>query len=205
VQLTLKDKKRLWKDVVNSTAEWIEPGLFFILLNRCYLDSLEGGKALIVAATETFQRMIEKNTLKALKAGFQEEKSPVLEIQVMTRPRRIIESGQNNLLSTDDTADAKKTALKELHEAYGDIMGIVDNHPVFKKACLPLVQGGWGIFPQLLTNACKDYGVITILYGLRYVSSRPGVKNPRAYFFDRLKRGEFGDKLVIGAELLGTY
>ena len=36
-------------------------------------------------------------------------------------------------------------------------MGIVDNHPVFTDATKPIVQGGWGIFPEILTNVTETH------------------------------------------------
>jgi len=97
----------------------------------------------------------------------------------------------------------KNEDLGTLHARYGDIMGIVDNHPVFVQACKPLTEGGWGIFNKELTNACKDYGADIVLKGLRDVANRPSVDRPRSYFFKNLRTGVYGHKLAVPASPIG--
>ncbi len=99
--------------------------------------------------------------------------------------------------------DWKNEDLGALHTRYGDIMGIVDNHPVFVQACKPLTEGGWGIFNKELTNACKDYGADIVLKGLRDVANRPSVARPRSYFFKNLRTGVYGHKLAVPASPIG--
>jgi hypothetical protein len=82
-------------------------------------------------------------------------------------------------------------------------MGIVDNHPVFVQAAKPLTEGGWGIFNKELTLACKEYGVLTVLKGLRDVANKPHVSRPRAYFYKNLKAGTYGHRLATSANILG--
>jgi len=102
-----------------------------------------------------------------------------------------------------DTIQWASPELGALHAQYGDIMGIVDHHPVFVQATKPLIQGGWGIFNKELTNLCKDYGVLTVLKGLRDVASKPHVDRPRAYFLKNLKAGVYGHRLATSANILG--
>jgi len=97
----------------------------------------------------------------------------------------------------------KNAELGALHAQYGDIMGIVDNHPVFVQASKEFIKGGWGIFRKELTNLCKDYGADVVLKGLRDVANRPSAERPRAYFLRNLKAGVYGHKLAVGANIVG--
>lgn len=99
-----------------------------------------------------------------------------------------LETQSNVTVTNSEPGDEDEATL---FQKYKDIMGIVDNHPVFRKATLQVEKGGWGIFPQILTNKCKEYGVMAVLNGIRYVANKPSVKNPRAFFLHALEKGQF--------------
>ena len=198
------DKQRLWQHITETLSESIDPGLFFMLRQDAYLDSLELGKAVIAVRTESLQVICEKKLARSLQKVFAETLNRPVTLSIVLGGPRIIEKRSNQAFAGQDTSTPESSAELALpHRQYGDIMGIVDNHPVFRQASLPLTQGGWGIFPQVLTNACKDYGVLTILDGLRDTASRTQVRNPRAFFLSALKRGDYGYKLARGASIIG--
>lgn len=215
--LSIPDKKALWKEIVYETSERIDDGLFQILLNQCYLDNLERGYARIMVRNAALQRMVEQKAVKALEKAFAETLRQPVQLRILVGHPRMFERssftpGFASIASTTPLLpepgsitgqDPQEAERVSLHERYGDIMGIVDNHPTFRKAGLPIEQGGWGIFPQLLTNACKEYGVMAVLNGLRVTGSQPDTKNPRGRFFDALREGQFGHKLAIAASVVG--
>lgn len=84
-----------------------------------------------------------------------------------------------------------------LLERYGDIMGVVDNHPAFQMATKPLREGGWGLYPQALTNACKTQseqgdistGVAKVLQALRFTANYRAARNKASFFWAVLRNG----------------
>ncbi len=84
-----------------------------------------------------------------------------------------------------------------LFDRYGDVMGVVDQHPAFRKATTPIDQGGWGLFPQALTNACKQHstdgdlgtGVLKVLEAIRYTANYRAARNKAAFFWAVLRNG----------------
>jgi hypothetical protein len=198
------DKKGFWHDVVDGLSDRLDSGFYFMLRNNAYIDRLERGEATISVGSESMQRLCERKYSRMIAKALSEEMDQTVSILFVYGPSRIIEKPLKELVARDseDTV-SEEIALAMLHEQYSDIMSIVDNHPVFRKASLPLTAGGWGIFPQILTNACKDYGVLNVLAGLRDIASRPNIRNPRGYFLMALERGDFGGKLAKGAKILG--
>ncbi len=202
--LTLPDKQALWQHVIDELAETIDPGLYFMLRKDAYLDSLEFGKAVVSVCTESLKTICEQKLTRVLQKTLSQATNRPVSISIVLGQSRIIEkAAQKPTLGPDIVNSSRDVELALLHQKYGDIMGIVDNHPVFRQATLPLAKGGWGLFPQVLTNACKDYGVLTILDGLRDTANRPNVRHPRAFFLAALKRGDYGYKLARGAAILG--
>lgn len=202
--MSLPDKKQLWQDITEALAESIDPGLFFMLQQNAYLDSLEFGKAVIAVRTLSLQMICEKKLARKLENTFAKVIGRPVNVSIVLGQSRIIEKNSNQKFTgLGKDLPEREAELTLLHRQYGDIMGIVDNHPVFRKASLPLTQGGWGLFPQVLTNACKDYGVLTILDGLRDTANRPNVRNPRAFFLSALMRGDYGYRLATGASIIG--
>jgi hypothetical protein len=197
------DKKLLWKMAVDLLEAELGPALFHMLRDGCYLDSVEDGVAIVAAETEHMRDFYRKRSAQPLKEAFSKLlKRPVTVKFAVGHPRIIENKPKSPPSSQQSHPQTNDAELALLHERYGDIMGIVDHHPVFKKASMPVDKGGWGIFPQLLTNACKDYGVMPVLNGLRFVANRPSVVNPRAFFFTALRKGQFGHRLAVGAKIL---
>ena len=198
------DKKGFWHDVVDALSDKMDSGFYFMLRNNAYLDRLERGEAIISVGSESMQRLCERKYAKMIAKAFSEEMNQAISVSFVYGPSRIIEKPREELVPRDNKDRVSdELALAMLHDQYGDIMSIVDNHPVFRQASLPLTANGWGIFPQILTNACKDYGVLNVLSGLRKIASSPGIRNPRGYFLAALERGDFGGTLARGAQILG--
>jgi hypothetical protein len=96
---------------------------------------------------------------------------------------------------------AQKSALtpeaEMLFERYGDVMGIVDNHPTFRKATAPIAEGGWGVYPQALTRACKEHsidgdlgtGVLKVLEAIRYTANYRAARNKASFLWAVLRNG----------------
>lgn len=198
------DKKALWKEAVEAIEATISPGLFQLLLNQCYLDSVEDGVAIVMTDSEFMQGMVQRKAVRQLRFAFGEIMGREVKVRTAVGHPRIFESKQNQPISIQSTGgNPPQDELAILHDKYGDIMGIVDDHPVFKKASIKADKGGWGIWPQLLTNACKDFGVIETLTALRYIANKPNIRNPRGYFIDMRDTGRIGNRLAKSASVIG--
>lgn len=196
------DKVHVWNRALRLLAEEVDFGTLTMLQDNAYLDSLEDGNALVGCKSwawlETFER-------KRLGGKLENALAEVCQISISLRfvhgRPRIIEKPLPAMYSTLKPMDDSEVA--SLHAQYGDIISIVDNHPVFVMAQTPINKGGWGIFKKILTRHCKDYGVQAVLDGLRDVASKPNVGRPRAYFLKELERGRWGHKLVITPSITG--
>lgn len=196
------DKKVIWGNITAIVEEAVGSGVFHILVSNCYLESLEHGVATVAVSSQFFMNTIQRKALHKIEVAFMEHLNRSVKVKLALGHSRLFEHPAPELSDVPEE-ERENTELAMLHERYGDIMGIVDNHPVFKKATRPVEKGGWGIFPQLLTNACKDYGVMAILNGLRFIANRPSAINPRALFFTALKKGQFGRKLTSSVSMVG--
>lgn len=196
------DKVKIWNRALRLLAEEVDFGMLTLVQKNAYLDSLEDGVALIGCKSftlmETFQR---KQLYRKLEPILSELCQTEVVVQYAQGRPRIIEKPHPEMLNILMPIDDDELAA--LHAQYGDIMGIVDNHPVFVKAHTPIKNAGWGIFKKLLTKHCTDYGVMAVLTGLREVASKPKVKKPRAYFLKELQRGRWGHKLVVTPSIVG--
>jgi hypothetical protein len=84
-----------------------------------------------------------------------------------------------------------------LFERYGDVMGVVDKHPTFRKVTLPVAEGGWGVYPQALTRACKEHsvdgdlgtGVLKVLEAIRYTANYRAARNKASFLWAVLRNG----------------
>jgi hypothetical protein len=198
------DKKGFWLDVVDDLADQLDAGFYFMLRNNAYLDRIERGEATVAVGSESLKRLCERKYARAIARALSEAMDQVIAVSFVHGPARIIEKPRNDAAIRDyKQQDADDMELAMLHDQYGDIMSIVDNHPLFRKASLPLTAEGWGIFPQILTNACKDYGVLNVLTALRSIASRTNIRNPRGYFLRGLERGDYGGKLAKSANNVG--
>jgi hypothetical protein len=120
--------------------------------------------------------------------------------QETKRPRACLASTITQA-ALNESYKAKKTVsgngAEMLFERYGDVMGVVDRHPTFRKVTLPVAEGGWGVYPQALTNACKQYsvdgdlgtGVLTVLEAIRYTANYPAARNKAAFLWAVLRNG----------------
>lgn len=203
--ITFPNKVALWKDACYLIQEERSDIAFFIQDNA-YLDSLEGNLAIVGVKTwtllETFER---RRVTPLLEKALSELTEKTIRVKLAHGRPRICEPQASKPPAKPKNIHFrwKNEELGALHAQYGDIISIVDNHPVFVQACKPLTEGGWGIFNKELTNACKDYGADVVLAGLRDVANRPGAERPRSYFFKKLRAGVYGHKLAVTADPTG--
>ena len=64
-----------------------------------------------------------------------------------------------------------------------DIIDFVNTNPVCKVAI------NWGVYPQALTNAVKQYGPDRVVTSIRFTAAYPAAKNKAAFFFSVLRNG----------------
>lgn len=201
-QTQVWDKVKTWKLVLALVAEELDFGLLSLIQNNAYLDSLEGTIAKIGCKSYTMMEILQRKRVR-------EKLEPIFSaicgfdviVQFVQGRPRIIPKPSSTPSSVFEPQPGSE--LEALHAQYGDIMGIVDRHPTFMKASRSIEKGGWGIFKGTLTRYCKDYGVLTVLEGLRETASQPMINKPRAYFVAELKRGRWGHKLTITPSLTG--
>lgn len=221
------DKRGLWQQVLAKVQEESGFDAYTMIQGQAYLDSVERGMAMIgVKSWQWIQTLERKRVHFLLQSVFSELMKQPVKIKLVLGHPRLIEKapkpkaklcGQCHQLHDiciceyGPHPEPRKAPeinwshreLGALHEQYGDIMGIIHKHPVFVHAITPIEQGGWGIFPEILTNACKDYGAHVVLKGLRQTGQSARVKQPRAYFLDNLEAGRYGHKLGRSAEIIG--
>ncbi len=196
------DKKAVWAEVVNALENALNPGQTFMLLKHSYLDSVEGDDATVVVDSDTirgiFVRKVKPQVTQALSDIM---KRPIrlrigvskmqIQEQFLNEGAAVVPGSSPVRLSDDETV---------LLERYGDIMGIVNNHPLFKRAISPIDRGGWGIFPQILTKKCKEFGITPVLHALRHTADLSSVRNRRAFFLHTLDKGQFGPRLAMSSQ-----
>lgn len=192
-----RNKVQIWQKVLREVAEMVDFGTLAMLRDNAYLDSLDDGVAKIGCKSYTWRDVFHQKQLwKPLEQVFSELYDTKIRVIFAHGRPRIMEN-KTSQQAHNSLAEAQDAELKELHSQYGDIMGIVDNHPLFKQASTAVEKGGWGIWPQILTTSCKEYGVMTVLKGLRDVAASPDITRPRSYFLTCLRNGRWGHRLVI--------
>lgn len=220
------DKRSLWQQVLAQVQELSGFDTYTMLQNQAYLDSVERGVALIGVKSWTWIQTLERKRVHfLLQSVFTELMKQSIQVKLVIGHQRLVEKAERPELKPCGLCQQRpedciceydlhlqpklpkihwsQPELGALHEQYGDVMGIIHNHPVFVHAITPVNQGGWGIFPELLTNACKDYGADCVLKGLRQTGQSARVKQPRAYFLKNLESGRYGHKLAISAKSIG--
>lgn len=227
--LEFVDKRTLWQRVLAKIQEESGFDTFTMLQQHAYLDSVERSMAIIGVKSWNWIETLERKRVHfLLQQVFSDLMKQAIKIKLVIGHPRLIEPQPKPVVQSCGQCSQLQNAcvceygphpqpepnsengikwshpeLGALHERYGDIMGIVDNHPVFVHATKPIDQGGWGIFPQILTNACKDYGAHTVLKGLWHTGQAARVKQPRAFFLDNLESGVYGHKLARSADIIG--
>jgi len=224
--LEFVDKRGLWQRVLAKAQEESGFDAYTMLQNQAYLDSVERGVAIIgVKSWNWIQTLERKRVHFLLQSVFTELMKQTIKVKLVIGHPRLVEKAAKPELKPCGLCQQQPDVciceygphpqpelpkinwahpeLGALHEQYGDIMGIIHNHPVFVHAIAPIDQGGWGIFPEILTNACKDYGAHVVLKGLRHTGKAARVKQPRAYFLNNLESGIYGHKLARSAEIIG--
>jgi hypothetical protein len=199
------DKLKLWQAACYRVLEE-RSDIGFLLQDKAYLDCLEGSEAVVGVKTWNLLSMLEqKRVVPLLETIFSEITGRTVRVKLAHgRPRIIAAQSKKQAIHTPDNLTSQEVSdLEALHAEYGDIMSIVDQHPVFVQASKPLTKGGWGIFNKQLTIACIDYGADVVLRGLQDVANQPRVDRPRSYFFTNLRAGIYGHKLAKPAPILG--
>ena len=85
-----------------------------------------------------------------------------------------------------------------LIERYGDVMGVIDNWKPLEIVTRPVEQGGWGVWPQALTNAVKRHsdggdlavGLLKVWDAVQYTRNCRQARNRAAFLFSVLKNGK---------------
>jgi hypothetical protein len=204
-------KKAFWTSLVDEIETKLSSkGVFFLLRQGAWLDSLEREIAFIATESEYHCTLLARKASEPLAEVLSSTLKRNIRVRFVVGCQRIMEAAlpESGLSLVYDASTKPEKAYGEdelaiLHDKYGDIMGIVDNHPLFKKVQASRERGGWGIFPQLLTKKCKEYGVISVLTGLRFVVNNPRVKDPRAFFLHAIDNGQFGHRLAVSAPTIG--
>lgn len=194
----MQDLKHIWTMAVDEIEQEVSPGLYHMLRDGFELASVNEKQVIIRTESEFSLGLVRRKASRALKSAF----IGILDREVnvtftVDKLDAVPVSSGSDFVEPHRVNDGDELAI--LHERYGDIMGIVDNHPLFCKASAPVDKGGWGIFPQLLTIACKEYTVMTVLTTLRFTAGKRSVRNPRAFFFKVLHNEQFGKKLTVNA------
>jgi hypothetical protein len=200
------DKKAFWENILLESVEILDNLIFYSVYQRYYLDSIHDNYAIIVAQTDVYRNFFLKNALRPIQTTFRKVlKKPDFQLRVAVSKAPLLEEllpeGNYHLPFSPEVDN--KSDINTLHARYGDIMGIVDNHPLFVKVQMPLERGGWACWPQALTNRCKEYGIMPVLNAIRYVGNMPNAKNRRALLFHVIDNGHFGPKLTITPSLVG--
>lgn len=114
---------------------------------------------------------------------------------------RSLDNFPTNQEGLDSLSEKKSVGLSEadlLIERYGDVMGVVDNHPLFRKATAPANEGGWAVYPQALTRACVEHsvdgdystGLAKVLDALRYTANYRAARDKGKFLFAVLRNGK---------------
>lgn len=191
----MQDLKNIWTIAVDEIEQEVSSGLYHMLRDGFELASVNEKQVIVRTESEFNLDLARRKAGRALKNAF----VGLLDREVnvtftVDRLEAVPVSSGSDFSGPHRANDGDELTI--LHERYGDIMGIVDNHPLFCKATAPEDKGGWGIFPQLLTNACKEYSVMTVLATLRFTAGRNSVINRRAFFFTVLRKEQFGKKII---------
>ena len=186
-------KKLFWASVVDGIEQEVDPGVFYLLRSSAWLERLEEGTVFVAAHSRAEVQLVDKKARRPLEKALSRELGQAIRVRLEVGQPRIAEPVRQALATTPEESKpdespsrGEEVELANLHDKFGDIMGIVDNHPLFRKVQAHPNQGGWGLFPQVLTLKCKDYGVLAVLKALRFVfqpSERhqpQGVLPPRA-------------------------
>jgi hypothetical protein len=194
------DKKAFWSDLLDDLYGVMDTGFYFMLKNEAYIDRIEDNvesyRAVIACKSETLKTKFEQKYMPTITKAFVGALGRKVTITLVHGPARIF----HKIPNADESPDYRR---EELFRKHHHIMGIVMNDAIFRQASLPVEEGGWGIFPEKLTNHCVDYGVIKIQDAIAKVARMPKVDNARGFFDFCLERGDFGPKLKRGADILG--
>lgn len=75
-----------------------------------------------------------------------------------------------------------------LLEKYGDIRGVMKNHPFFKRIQRPEAEGGWGTDLGGLIYLCKQYTLERVLWAAKQANEYQGVHTSRGATFNHIVR-----------------
>jgi len=97
---------------------------------------------------------------------------------VSSKPDQGVFDSTNN---SPEKPDSSQDAL--FIDKYGDIMGVVNGHPL----CLKAVNQ-WEVYPQALTNAMKQHGISKVIDALRYTANYKAAKSPAKFFWHQVRK-----------------
>jgi hypothetical protein len=76
-----------------------------------------------------------------------------------------------------------------LLEKYGDIRGVMKNHPFFKRIQKPVEEGGWGTDLGGLIYFAKEYTLERVLWAAKAAKDYQGAENRGSIFTHAIKKG----------------
>lgn len=176
---------------------WIEPTRF---------ESLANGTLTLSVETEFCRKIISKRYRDNLEAAAE------LVLGEPTRLRLLVDGTMSTAIRHEDNqqavelppcpnaADNDKYPLARfqnpknnpevaaLLEKYGDILGVMKNHPFFKRIQRPEAEGGWNTGLGGLISLAKEYTLEQVLWAAKQANQYQGVHTSRGAIFNHIVR-----------------
>lgn len=84
---------------------------------------------------------------------------------------------------------AENPEVAMLLERYGDIRGVMTDHPLFRRIQKPLDEGGWGTGLAGLIWLAKEFGLERVLWAARQAKDYQGARDRGAVFNHAVRNG----------------
>ncbi len=188
----MQDNKALWLQIWEDCRPELGEAMYLGGKSFYALDGVHEGVATIISPTKYGQEDFLRRAIKPLKAALAKRFTAELRVQVVVKEPEA--TAQQRVYAT---AEPSSRVGKGLFDEYTDLMDVIDRHPSFTKVTAPLSAGGWELFQQALTNACKAKsvdgdlatGVEYVLAVIEYVGKQRNARSKAAIFWSVLKNG----------------
>lgn len=169
----------------NGTAILLTPSAFSRnLLVKRYGKSIKRTLTTLMGQKIDLQIRVDESLEQVKTAPVPDRNDPIPDAQAK----------DGGSLSTGARALQEASLLLEQH---GNIMDVIDHSPFFRKVIAPLQEGGWGIYPQSLTNACKiqsregdlTTGLAAVIHAVRYTAGYRAARSKARFFWAALRNG----------------
>ncbi len=174
---------------------WIAP---------CRMLSLENQVVTLVTGTEFSVSIIDRRYGPAIKRAFaqvlgqpirlryqaipeQEQPQPSQIPDLQPKRASSAEKPKYPLAQFQNPTNNPQVAL--LLERYGDIRGVMKNHPFFKRIQLPVDEGGWGTDLAGLIYFAKEYTLERVLWAAKQAKEYQGADSRGAVFTHAIRKG----------------